>query len=391
MRSKFYSYLMSLGHVTADMNQGALSAILPYLIVAYNYDFATAGSIVMFYSVVGSVVQPVFGQLADKHFNLWVMPISLLLACGGMACTGITSNYWTLCAAAMLSGIGVSMFHPIAALILNRTAPTGRLGECLSIFSFGGNMGFVIGPLLAGTLVSLFDLKGTLILLIPALITNTVIWFKHKEIIAIMGEKPGEKKAVKETKGEDNWKAFGILTLGVLSRSVLFFALNTYILLYWIYEFGQTKAYSSTLLSCFFACSAMSTLVGGRFADKYGYRKILRISYFLMLPSLIAFCLSNNMYLSTIILIPMGLAPSLGYSSNVALGQLFLPNHLGLASGISLGLSVSMGGVVLPLLGKIADIYGLKMVFVALIAVCLLAICSAMMVPDAKKNLQTQN
>lgn len=377
---------MSMGHVTADMNQGALSAILPYLIVANNYDFATAGSIMMFYSVVGSFIQPIFGQLADKHFSLWVMPLSLVLACGGMACTGITSNYWTLCFVAMLSGIGVSMFHPGAALILNRTAPEGKLGECLSIFSFGGNMGFVVGPLAAGLAVSYFGLKGTLLLLIPAIITNGILLLKSKDIAAIMQNKNSIEKESKGFRGDkDDWKAFGYLTLGVLSRSVIFFALNTYILLYWIYTFGQTKEYSSTILSCFFACSALATLSGGRLADKYGYRKILRCSYFLMLPSLIAFCLSDNMYLSTLILIPLGVALSLGYSSNVALSQYFLPNHLGLASGISLGLSVSVGGVVIPLLGKIADIYGLKMVFVALIAVCLLAIISSLIVPEAKK------
>jgi len=170
MRSKFYSCLMSLGHLTADMNQGALSAVLPFLIATYHYDFATAGLIMMFYSVVGSFVQPIFGQLADKHFNLWILPISLAFACGGMAFTGITDNFVTLCIAATLSGVGVSMFHPIAALILNRTAPVGKLGECLSIFSFGGNMGFVIGPIVSTTAVTYLGLRGTLVMLIPALI-----------------------------------------------------------------------------------------------------------------------------------------------------------------------------------------------------------------------------
>ena len=371
--------------MTADMNQGALSAVLPYLIAAYHYDFETAGSIIMFYSVVGSFIQPIFGQLADKHFSLWIMPLSLILACGGMAATGITDSYWLLCAVSMLSGIGVSMFHPVAALILNRTAPEGKLGTCLSVFSFGGNMGFVVGPLVAGTLVSWLGLRGTLFLLLPALITNLVILWKYREIVSIMAKKKSEAKKNQQLLGEDNWRAFGILTMGVLARSVLFFALNTYILLYWIYEFGQTKAYSSTVLSCFFACSAIATLFGGRIADRVGYRKVLRFSYGLMLPSLIAFCLSHNMYLSMLILVPMGMALSLGYSSNVALSQLFLPNHLGLASGISLGLSVSMGGVLIPVLGKLADAYGLKMVFVALIGVCLIAITSSLLVPDAKK------
>lgn len=373
---------MSLGHVTADLNQGALSAVLPFIIAANGYDYTTAGSIVMFYSIVGSFVQPIFGQLADKHFNPWVMPLSLILACGGMALTGLTSSYWVMVAAAMISGIGVSMFHPGAALILNKTAPEGKLGECLSIFSFGGNMGFVVGPVLAGTSVAFFGLKGTLILLIPVLIADTLLILKRKDIMAIMATSTTAKKDTQITEGTDNWSAFAQLCLVIFGRSIIFFALNTYILLYWIDVLDQTKAIGGTVLSCFFALSAFSTLAGGRLADKYGFRNILRLSYLIMLPSLLLFSLSNNIIGCLLCLVPLGLSLSLGYSPQVALGQKYLPNHLGLASGISLGLSVSIGGIMIPLLGKIADLYGLHMVFYALTLVSVIPLISSFCLPD---------
>lgn len=382
MKSKFYSYLMSLGHVTADLNQGALSAVLPFIIAANGYDYTTAGSIVMFYSIVGSFVQPIFGQLADKHFSPWVMPLSLILACGGMAFTGLTSSYWVMVAAAMISGIGVSMFHPGAALILNKTAPEGKLGECLSIFSFGGNMGFVVGPVLAGTSVAFFGLKGTLVLLIPVLIADTLLILKSKDIMAIMATNTTTKKDTKAAEGSDNWSAFSKLCLVIFGRSIIFFALNTYILLYWIDVLGQTKAIGGTVLSCFFALSAFSTLMGGRLADKYGFRTILRLSYLIMFPSLLLFSLNSSIVGCILCLIPMGLSLSLGYSPQVALSQKYLPNHLGLASGISLGLSVSIGGIMIPLLGKIADLYGLNMVFYALAIISIVPLITSFCLPD---------
>lgn len=384
MRSKFYSYLMSLGHVTADLNQGALSAILPFIIAANGYDYTTAGSIVMFYSIVGSFVQPIFGQIADKFFSPWIMPLSLLLACGGMAMTGLTSSYWVMVAAAMISGIGVSMFHPGAALILNKTAPEGKLGECLSIFSFGGNMGFVVGPILAGTYVALFGLKGTLVLLIPVLIADTLLILKKDELVQIMSTSTAIQKTVTANEGTDNWSAFIRLCLVIFGRSIIFFALNTYILLYWIDVLGQTKAMGGTVLSCFFALSAFSTLMGGRLADKYGFRNILRVSYMIMFPSLLLFSLNSSTIGCILCLIPMGLSLSLGYSPQVALSQKYLPNHLGLASGISLGLSVSIGGIMIPLLGKIADIYGLHMVFYALTIVSVIPLITSFCLPDVE-------
>ena len=43
----------------------------------------------------------------------------------------------------------------------------------------------------------------------------------------------------------------------------------------------------------------------------------------------------------------------------VVLGQKYLPNRVGFASGITLGLAVSIGGMVAPLVGWYADQHGL--------------------------------
>ena len=62
-------YLLALGHLCSDINQGALAAVLPFLIAARHYDYATAASLIMAANVIGSVVQPLFGQLADKKIS----------------------------------------------------------------------------------------------------------------------------------------------------------------------------------------------------------------------------------------------------------------------------------------------------------------------------------
>lgn len=42
-----YKYLLASGHVCSDINQGVLSAILPFLIAAHHYDYATAATLVL--------------------------------------------------------------------------------------------------------------------------------------------------------------------------------------------------------------------------------------------------------------------------------------------------------------------------------------------------------
>ena len=80
-----YKYLMSLGHFCSDINQGALSAVLPFLIAAHGYSYATAASLVMISNLVGSAVQPLIGYLSDKRSTTWAIPVGVLMAGSGIA------------------------------------------------------------------------------------------------------------------------------------------------------------------------------------------------------------------------------------------------------------------------------------------------------------------
>lgn len=380
MSKLFYAMLMCSGHLSADINQGALSAILPFLIAAYHYDYATVGSLVMFYSFVGSLVQPFFGQMADKYYSPWILPVALILASCGMAMTGYTSSFPLLCTSVIISGVGVAMFHPIAILIVNRTAPKEQHGTAVSIFSFGGNMGFSVGPLLVGLGMALWGMQGTIVLIIPSLIFIVLLYLRRKKLNEIMSSSTtSSKKAASQDK--DNWNAFCRLCGAIFGRSIIFYGLSTFITLYLIDKLGQTKESATTVLAVFFLISALSTLSGGRFADKFGYRTIIRISFTVMFCSLLGFALSNTPWLTYLLLVPMGISLSLPYSSIVVLGQRFLPNRPGLAGGITLGLSVSIGGIITPLLGKLGDAYGLTTVFYALTLICVLPLISAYILP----------
>lgn len=89
----YYNYLLASGHVCSDINQGVLSAILPFLIAAHHYDYATAATLVLVANIAGSVVQPLLGHLADRKNIPWSMSLGLLMAGSGMAATGYISNF----------------------------------------------------------------------------------------------------------------------------------------------------------------------------------------------------------------------------------------------------------------------------------------------------------
>ena len=353
-----YVYLLSGGHLITDINQGALPIILPFLIMKHGFSFTAAASLVFALNLVSSIVQPVFGVLADRVSRPWVMSAGMLLACGGMAATGILSGYTAIFIAVMISGIGIAAFHPDAARYANKAAGE-RKGTGVSIFSFGGMAGFALGPLFAVWLITTFGITGLTALCIPALIVAPIL------LVAMNRYRRDEEAAraagslLREAPGTDRWGAFSFLCVLVFSRSFIFFGLNTFLPLYWIHVFNQSTTTASVALSILLGVGAVTTLISGRMADSFGFQKMVRGGFFLLLPLLVLFVFTTNVTAATLLLIPIGIALYTPMSPMIVMGQKFLPNHVGLSSGVTIGLSVTIGGIAAPLLGMVADLHGL--------------------------------
>ena len=352
-----YVMLLSAGHLFTDLNQGALPAILPFLIMEYNLSYAAAAGLVFAASFVSSIVQPLFGYFADKISKPWIMPAGILLAGAGLAITGFLSNYWALFAAITISGIGIAAFHPEGARIANRVSGKKK-GTGISIFSVGGNAGFALGPIIATASLLFWGLKGTLVLIVPAAIMAAILASQAGKLqeLQIPVKKAGDVHGKTE---KDEWVPFSRLTVVILCRSIIFYGLNTFLPLYWINILQQSQAVGGTALTILFTVGAVSTLLGGQLADRFGYNRIIRIGFAALLPLLVVFTVVHDVALATVLLVPLGAALFVPNSPMVVLGQKYLPNRLGLASGVTLGLAVSVGGITTPVLGRFADIYGL--------------------------------
>lgn len=382
---KSFNYLLALGHLCSDVNQGALSAVLPFLIAAYNYNYTTAATLVMVANIVGSIVQPIFGQIADRQNKPWIMAVGLFLAGSGMAVTGFIPNFYGLCIAVMISGTGIAMFHPQAAQLVNKCSDSHNKGQSISIFSFGGNLGFTLGPILTTTFITLFGLKGTLVFIIPEIIICILIKIYAKDL-ENLGEVKSQDETENKSKGIDQWSSFFKLTMVVFGRSIVLYGFNTFLALYWIQELGQSKTMGNSVLSIFYAIGALSTLLGGRLADQYGYQRMIKVSFAVLVPTIILLTLTKNVYLASALLIPLGGALSMSYSPMVVLGQQYLPNRVGLASGVTLGLAVSVGGIVAPLLGSIADHYGLLSAIYVIAGIAIIPLLVSCLLPTVKKE-----
>ena len=142
--------LLALGHLVTDVNQGALSAVLPFAKNAHGLSYAQVGTLVLMANVTSSIVQPVFGYFSDRAARRWILPASLVLSGAGIALTGLAAGYESLLAAIILMGLGVAAYHPEGYRTVTGVVG-GRKATALSWFSLGGNVGYASGPLLTSS------------------------------------------------------------------------------------------------------------------------------------------------------------------------------------------------------------------------------------------------
>lgn len=377
-----YVYVVALGHFFCDIGMGALPAILPFFILQYGMDYQSVAGLMFASCFLSSVVQPTFGWLADRTSKTWLMPLGIFLSGAAMGLAGLFENYWAIFAVVTVSGIGSAIFHPEAARMVHKLSGTKR-GTALSIFSVGGNGGFAVGPIIAVAVITAFGMKGTSIFCLLALVMAMallVIVPKMKADIAKTllpdASAPG-KAAEPKSNLQNNWASFARLTLLIIFSSIVICGLRSFIPLYLVNVTGLSTGAAGSALTLLFMFGVVTTLIGGLLADKIGYLKVVQLSYVLLVPMVGLLSQTTNVFLCYALMMPIGFAMFSPFSSVVVLGQSYLARSIGFASGVTLGLSFSVGGVVVPLIGGFADKHGLTATMELLTAVALLAaLCS---------------
>ncbi|HSF03764.1 MAG TPA: MFS transporter [Solirubrobacterales bacterium] len=142
-------------------------------------------------------------------------------------------------------------------------------------------------------------------------------------------------------------------------RSCTQLGLVTYVPFLYVDALGLDPRVVGPLLFLFLGAGAVGTLAGGPIADPWGPRRYLVASLLLSAPLIAVFLWRPGGWLAAAILAVTGFVLVSSFSVTVALGQAYLPRHLGMAAGLIVGLAIGTGGLGVTALGWIADHWGL--------------------------------
>jgi FSR family fosmidomycin resistance protein-like MFS transporter len=369
-------FTLALAHAACDLNQGALPILLPFFMAEHHITYAAAATIVFAANMVSTVSQPVFGYIADRQSRPWLIPLGVIIAGLGFCCAGIAPSYGMVLVVVAVSGLGVATFHPEGARQAHRVAGD-RKATAMSLFTFGGQLGFAIGPLLATALLVSRGLQGTLWFALPAIVVTLFLAARLRSPSEQVKHEQDSQNPATQCRGHDAWIPFSCVAAAVVFRSIILFGLNTFLPLYWMNVLNQSKAAAGAVLTVLVVGGILGNLLGGRIADRFGYRGAALAEFALLTCLLPLLVVTRGAGWATLLLVPIGLLLSAPNSSMVVLGQNYLPNHIGLSSGVTMGFAFSFGGITTPLLGWIADQHGLG---AAISAVAFLPILCASLV-----------
>ncbi|RFC71537.1 MFS transporter [Streptomyces sp. AcE210] len=297
---------------------------------------------------------PLFGALTDRWAMPWLLPVSCVVGGAGVALAGVGDSYALTLVVVAVSGIGVAAYHPEAARVA-RVASRGS-HTAMGWFSLGGNLGFATAPLLVAAVVATGGLHASPLLVVPGLagaaLCVAALRSGRRAAPATGGPAPAAD-------GRDDWPSFLKLTGAIMCRSVVFVGLSAFVSLYARQRAGGGEVAGTAALFVLYVGGAVGTVAGGRLATRFGRVPVLRWSYALTVLAVagVVFVPGPALYVC-VALTSAGLY--VPFSLHITLGQDYLPRRVGTASGVTLGLAVSVGGIASPAIGALADATSLR-------------------------------
>jgi MFS transporter, FSR family, fosmidomycin resistance protein len=364
--------LMASAHFMVDGYGNIYAPLLPLLIPKLHLSLALAGTLTMLYQMAASVAQVGFGHLADRWRPRVLVMVGPVVAVTVLSFIGVAPTVPILAAVLIVGGLGAAAFHPPAAALAHRLGGSHR-GLAMSVHITGGTLGFAMGPLIFAPAAQHFGLQWTPLLAVPGLIVIAFFLTRvppielHHESIAGFGAlRPYARPLT-------------ILYVIVVLRTLTSLAFATFVPVM-LTRRGMSVGQAGAIAAAYLFASGAGGFFGGPAADRFGPRKVIAWSLVLSAPFLLAApVLSGWLFIVTLAIGGFFLQSTLPV--NVVFGQALAPISAATVSSLMMGFAWGMGGFSVPVVGAIADRYGIEPTLVGLAFIPLAAAAIAMLLP----------
>lgn len=366
--------VVAAAHALNDTYASFVPPLLPRIMGDLGLSITLAATLSVAFSVAAALPQPLFGYLADRYGRRPFAVAGPIVAGVGVSAIGWAPGFWTLVLLLVLGGIGSAAFHPPGASYAVRVSAGKGGGARYSIFSFGGSVGFALGPLIAVGLVQSRGMEGLGMAMIPVLLFAPLVY------LAL----PSGRREVRERDrpppappGEVLRHLKGPLGLIFGVSAIMAFIQRTFLTMEPIIvaERGGSEALGALALTVYLSAQAFGTVTGGVLADRVDRRKLLAFLCFWTLPAhVLALWVGPEGFWG---LAAVGLAGFMGMATLppvVVMAQEMIPTGTSVSSGIVMGLAWAAGSLLVLGTGAAADVVGAQTATMMSMPVALIAV-----------------
>jgi FSR family fosmidomycin resistance protein-like MFS transporter len=355
---------ISFCHLLNDMMQSLLPALYPMLKTSYALTFGEIGILTFTYQITASLLQPMIGRYTDSKPRPYSLAMGMGFTLAGLALLAAARTYPLLLVAAAMIGTGSSVFHPESSRVA-RMASGGRHGLAQSVFQVGGNVGSAVGPLLAAFIVLPHGQSSVLWFSCAALLGIFVLlnvghWYKLHGLARLKPRATAEAHATPSRRQVT--LAVSVLLALIFSKYFYLASLTSYYTFYLISRFHVSVQASQVYLFVFLGSVALGTILGGPVGDRFGRKYVIWGSIVGVLPFTILLPHANLLW-TAVLTVPIGLILASAFPAIIVYAQELLPGRTGTVAGLFFGFAFGMGGIGAAVLGKVADTFGIRLVY----------------------------
>lgn len=154
---------VGVAHGFSHFFQLMLPPLFPMLKQQFDTSYAQLGLVMAVFYAVSGLMQTVAGFLVDRFGAHRILVLGLAFASVGTIGYAFAPSYAFLLLAAVIAGLGNSVFHPGDLALLNARVSTARLGYAFSVHGIGGNLGWAAAPVFSIAMAGSFGWRGALL------------------------------------------------------------------------------------------------------------------------------------------------------------------------------------------------------------------------------------
>ena len=267
--------LVALAHGLSHFYQIATAVLFPLIKDDLGVSYAALGSTVALYYIVSGICQTLAGFAVDRYGARRVLFAGLALAVTGALLAGMAQNFPMLLAAAVVGGLGNSVFHPVDFSILNARVDKARLGYAFSWHGIAGYLGYAAAPAYGIAMASAFGWRGALLgaAAIGAAVV-ALLAFQGTTLQAAPVRQRQAGSALDALRQAPVLMCFGyFVMIGVGFIAIQTFGIATMVSLY-----GVNVAFASAALTAFLLGGATGIFFGGFLAVRATRHDLVAVS-----------------------------------------------------------------------------------------------------------------